>query len=802
MFPAITAMRSSATKRRNIKVTKSTHTRLTKRFLGVLLTLALALSSLMGVTLTADALPEYLSRAQVRDMLLATVNNYRENLKPIDIMSGYPDGELHEAEPATRIEALVMMSRAFGELPEPTGDFLRTAADMPEYTDVPGWAANYIEKLADARLLTPTEDGLLRGDVTVTTAEIDTILRRIYALYGIRLQDDFYAAVNKDWLDKSEVTEAAPSNGIFEQLSEKAYDQVEEVLDEIVNGSWKKNTQERKAADFYESIVNIDARNEVGVTPIKPYLDALDAATSLKDLESVQAKAAKDLAYMPIFNFYLDSDYEDMSKYAVYLFIPYERDMSDETVDSETSEEYRAAMEKLFKAAGDKTPAESARAAQEVAILLANATEAAKRGEETYTRYTMAQLQRLLPDADLKALYAASGLKEEDFYVVEKRAELVLKALAESYTNKNVNAVKSYLKYALLREYGDMLSQEFIEAMSEFRLTFDTETTARIALKETLPGFFDAMYVDRYFSREAFYDVMTMIDGFFYYYRSSIRGQEWMTEDTKRMAIKKLDTMMVKIGGPDRPDDLLDIADVRATADGGSYFSNMAEINKAALAQAARKQGTTQDRREWRIHTFEVNAFYNPLMNEIMFPAAILQAPFYSLDAELEENLAGIGWVIAHEITHAFDVNGSQFDELGNEADWWTESDKQKFEKLCESVVAHYDGYEVAPGFTVIGENTLGENTADLGGVGAALNFLKKEVEKPNYKLFFTAAAKLWAGTESRDFLEMSVEYDEHAPGKARVNKTLQTFKEFYDAFGIKPGDGMYISPEDRVKIW
>ncbi|MDR3121408.1 MAG: M13 family metallopeptidase, partial [Clostridiales bacterium] len=474
----------------------------------------------------------------------------------------------------------------------------------------------------------------------------------------------------------------------------------------------------------------------------------------------------------------------------------------DETIDSETTVAYSKCVEKLFALAGDKDPAKSVRSAMEVSIALAAATEAAKGSEDAYEPYTMEKLQSLLPEADLTTLYAASGLKEEAAYIVSTRAEYVLTALSKLYIGANVESLKAYVKYTLLRDYGDMLSQDFIDAMSEYRTTWGTEETARIALKDNLPRFFDDEYVKLYFSYEAFHDVMTMIDGFFYYYRSRLLEQDWMSEDTKQMAIKKLDTMMVKIGGPDREDDLLDLVDIRSTADGGSYFSNLAAINLGKLAQDARKQGTTADRREWRLHSFEVNAFYNPQMNEIMFPAAILQAPFYSLGAKREQNLAGIGWVIAHEITHAFDVNGSKFDELGNEADWWTESDKQKFDELCKAVIRHYDGYEVAPGLTLNGESTLGENTADLGGVGCALETLEKEVKDPDYRLFFTHAAQIWAGTQTRAMLEGAIKYDEHSPGKARVNKTFQTFEEFFDAFGAEPGDGMYLPPEERVKIW
>jgi putative endopeptidase len=306
----------------------------------------------------------------------------------------------------------------------------------------------------------------------------------------------------------------------------------------------------------------------------------------------------------------------------------------------------------------------------------------------------------------------------------------------------------------------------------------------------------------RYFTKEEKQAVEAMIFAFIEDYASRIRDSDWLTDETKQMALKKLDTMVIKVGGMEEYD-LINLIDIRASDEGGGYFSNKTAITRAKRAQDNSTQGQPVNRQDyWFVSPYEPAASYYPALNEIVLTAAMLQPPYFNINATAEENLAGVGWIIAHEITHAFDVNGSKYDEYGNMADWWTKTDKEKYQELCESLIKHYDGYEVAPGIVVNGVNTISENTADLGGFACALNYLKKTVDDPDYELFFTSAAKIWEATHQRDYLQSFAVGGVHTPPKARVNKLVQNFQEFYDAFDISEGDAMYVSPEQRVKIW
>lgn len=231
------------------------------------------------------------------------------------------------------------------------------------------------------------------------------------------------------------------------------------------------------------------------------------------------------------------------------------------------------------------------------------------------------------------------------------------------------------------------------------------------------------------------------------------------------------------------------------------YYQNTVNLLKAGNAQVAQMQDQPVDKSGWMMTVYTVNAYYNAGNNEIVFPAGILQAPFYDKDASREENLGGIGFVIAHEITHSFDNNGAKFDAQGNATDWWQPGDYEHFQQLCGEVEAFYDGVEVAPGFVNNGTRTLSENIADLGSMACILETARLEGD-PDYQALFENLAKCWTMTSSRSTLQLLASVDVHSFNKVRVNRTLQNFEEFYQTYGIQEGDGMYVAPADRVQIW
>lgn len=309
------------------------------------------------------------------------------------------------------------------------------------------------------------------------------------------------------------------------------------------------------------------------------------------------------------------------------------------------------------------------------------------------------------------------------------------------------------------------------------------------------------LYAQNYFSKEAKQNVEKMISDIIDVYRTRIEKLTWMSDTTKEKALKKLDTMQINVGYPEDVQSYMDDVEIKSAADGGSYFENMLAISKEQVKNLIEHQDEPIDKNDWGMAVYTVNAMYDSLANSITFPAGILQAPIYDVNASYEENLGGIGYIIAHEITHAFDNNGAKFDENGNATDWWTEEDYSAFSKLCKDVEAFYDGEEAAPGIAVNGELTLSENIADLGAV-SCITEIVSHLDNPNYEALYKSIARTWASSSSREYMQYVSQTNVHCLDKLRTNRTIVNDQEFYDTFGIKENDGMYVAPEDRVHIW
>lgn len=285
------------------------------------------------------------------------------------------------------------------------------------------------------------------------------------------------------------------------------------------------------------------------------------------------------------------------------------------------------------------------------------------------------------------------------------------------------------------------------------------------------------------------------------FYKERIGALTWMSDTTKAAALKKLDTLMIKVGYPDSFACPADQAEIVSPENGGSYFDNTVRLKKAEKDYNAKLLYEPVDKSEWALEPFTVNAYYTATSNDITFPAAILQAPLYDVNASFEENLGGIGFIIAHEITHAFDNNGAKFDENGNAADWWTPEDYNTFNDLCADMIAFYDGYEGIPGIPMNGTLTLSENIADQGAV-QCITEIESRRESPDFKTLYTSFAKCMAATTTRAYAQYAATFDYHSDAKLRVNKCVVNCPEFYEAFGITENDGMWVAPENRVRVW
>ncbi|MDO4270071.1 MAG: M13-type metalloendopeptidase [Eubacteriales bacterium] len=781
-----------------------------KRLLAAALSAATLLSTLPAA-LAADT-SEPARRGEVCAALVQAADDYNPGVTAADVMHGDPDGNLRENDPVTRAEALVMLQRAFGELPSPVGDNARKGYPASNFTDIPNWAKSELKSVFEAGIVAGTSATAFSPDESVTMNQLNKFINRTYALLGSNLKDDFYAAVNKDWLDSSTLKPGAPQSGtLYDLMFDTA--PLTELIDKAVSNP--RNEDERRIAALYNNILDWDARNAAGLAPIQPYLDALENVRTLDELLAVRHQLSEELASSVLLGFGLSSDAKDSTKYTVSFstFFPsmtkdlYAQDAGDK------KEAYLAYVRRVLEIAGQDS--ESAKADADRLWAMEKALSPSRLDQQEYADvdkiynpYTMDELKALFPHVDLDAVYADSGLAPSDKILVSDKG--LMQATAAYFDDAHVEDLKIMTRVSLLISYGGYLSRDFWDASDAFQQAFlgtegtttDEEAATQI-VQGTLADELGHLYAAAYFSPEAKADVLDMVHDFIAIYKERIQKLDWMSDATKKKAIEKLDTMGVKVGYPDDGEwnDLLKGVTLKTKAEGGSYFDNMVTIAKANKQLLIDWQKKPVNKGLWAMSPFTVNACYVSNNNEICFPAGILQSPMYDVNASREENLGGIGYVIAHEITHAFDNNGAKYDKNGNAADWWTQEDYAAFQQLCNQAIAYYDGVEAAPGITCNGTLTLSENIADLGAASCILEAAQREAN-PDLETMFRAMARTWASTMPRETAEYYAQIDLHAPDKLRGSRVLQSLDEFYEVFGIQPGDGMYMAPEQRISIW
>lgn len=781
----------------------------TKRLLAALLSSAM-LAGTLPTALAAE--PKAATRGEVCAALIQAADDYNPTVTKSDIMHGDPDGDLREQAPVTRAEALVMLQRAFGTLPAPVGDNARKAYPSANFTDIPNWAKDELQNVFDAGIVAGTSATTFSPEEFVTMEQMNKFIRRTYALFGTNEKDDFYATVNKSWLDSSTIKPGYTSNGTLNEMMTNT-----EPLTELIEQAAKNPTNEdaRRIAALYNNFLDYDARDALGIEPIKPYLTALDNAKTLSDLMDVQQKLSDEVGGSLLLTFSLTTDMKDSNRYTVALSGP-GVSLTKEIYAADSGSQkdaYIAYVQKLFTLGGydEATAKENASLVWQFEKALAPHMldrQDYSNVDKIYNPYTMDQLRALFPHVDLDKVYAQSGLTKSDQIIVIDPG--LLKAQSAYFDDAHVPMLKAYTQLVVISSFGSYLGRAFEDAANEYQQAFlgisgtlsDKERATNIVMA-LLSDELGRLYVEKYFSAEAKADVTDMVRDFISIYEERIKKIDWMSDTTKQKAIAKLDTMGIKVGYPDEGqwNDLLKDVTLKSKADGGSYFDNMLTIQKAQKKLLQSWQSKPVNKGLWAMSVFTVNACYVPQNNEIVFPAGILQAPMYDVKAPREKNLGAIGYVIAHEITHAFDNNGAKFDENGNAADWWTSADYAAFQKLCEKAISYYDGVESAPGIVCNGTLTLSENIADLGAAACILETAKRE-KAPDLALLFRTMAETWASTATREYEQYAATIDVHAPAKLRGSRVLQSMDDFYTTFDIKEGDGMWLAPENRVRIW
>ena len=754
----------------------------------------------------------YASRGEVADMLLSAADFYNVGVVRSDIIKGYEDGLLHENRNVTRAEALVMLSRAFSSLPQPRGHNKRVSLTAKDFTDIPSWAINELAPIFDSGIVAGTSSGIFSPNSPVTKEQMDIFIKRVYSLYATNIKDDFYATVNKDKLETIKILPGNLSAGTIGDIQIKTTEQIDNIINEIISQNNPQGTPQQKLADFYKSIVDTESRTKEGIGPIKAYLDKIDNVRNITELTMLDSVLSEELCVNSFIKFALTVDFDDSSRY-IMCFNPRAPLMNKWLYFEEgaNKEAYINYLKTILSLSGesDEEALENANAYFQFEKQLANAMLSAEEGnsiEKIYNIYSFNKLSMMLPDFDLNKVLLNCGLVKDDRIVVSDTK--LTQMFSKLYNQSNLDVLKTAMKISLLVSYGSTLNEDFIKAEYELDKTIfgvegsrDVWQQAVVALEETMPDYLGQIYVEKYFDEESEKDVRKMTSDIIDIFKKRIDNLSWMSEGTKEKAKLKLSTLNVKIGAPQMNESYLDRVAINPPKKGGSYFKNMVSLTKEAVKYYGAMQFSKVNNDMWLMEPYTVNAAYNPSLNDIVLPAAILQSPLYDKNASYEENLGGIGYIIAHEITHAFDPEGAKFDEYGNIKSWWTEEDYKDFDLICQDVIKFFDGAEPIPAVQNNGRLTLNENIADLGAA-ACITQLASEQENVDFKKLYLSVAKTWLNTSSREYMAFAAQTDVHSNGKLRVNLVLVNFDEFYEAFDINEADGMYVSPEERIIVW
>lgn len=780
--------------------------------------LAVFLAAVMVTTTTAWAAPaqeEYATRGEAVEMLLTAADDYRPDAPKSDIIKGYGDGQLHEEQPVTRAEALIMLTRAFGGFPELKGNNLRRAIPREDFTDIPKWAEAELEPALEAGIVEGTAPGKFSPDEPVTEQQLELWIDRVFTLYSTNLKDSFYSTVNKDGLETLTIQDGQSSAGTIDDVINLVDEQIAEVIADAANSDPEPGSPQEKIKILYDNIMDMDARNAAGYDPIKPDLAAIDAIDNLEDLQTTELLGGTELALGLFVGFGVGIDSLDSNVYSMNL-VPASAPLSKQTYTGGNDTQKQAYLKyitTLLTLCG-WDEAQAARDAQAVfnfdAKLSAASLSPADQYdlEKIYNVYSYEDLCSEFPTVDINAVYEKVGYQPTDTVIVGDVG--LMECVSGLLTEENLDMLKLYLKVGLVKYGAGMFGEDFREAtitytQELFGISGSTplETVAATRVSDYLYDYVGEAYAEKYCTEQMKEDITEMTHDIIAVYKERIQNLTWMSEETKEKAILKLDHMRINVGAPDYDTitSAMDNAQLKSTADGGSYFDNMIEISRAVQMEDVRLFGTPVDKDQWITTPQTVNAFYMPSFNSINFPAAFMQGEIYSEDAAYEENLGTVGTVIAHEISHAFDSSGSQYDEQGNAANWWTEADAAAFDALCQDTIAYYDGQEAAPGIVMDGALTLTENIADLG-VMACATAVGEKTEGFDFEAFYKSYANLWLSTSSRETVQYYAESDTHSADAIRVDRVLQSTDKFYEVFGIDADDGMYVPPEERVHIW
>ncbi len=631
--------------------------------------------------------------------------------------------------------------------------------------------------------------------------------------------EDFYQYANGGWMKNNPLKAEYARYGAFDALRELNVERLNSLFSEMATMTPAKGSSDQKIVDLYKQGLDSTRLNEEGALPLKKYLDEIYKVQTKEEMASQLGKMFK-MGFDSFFGLGVDADLMDSSTQVLYLAQSGlgmgDRDYYVDEANAGLLESYKAMLVKLFDLCGMSEPEQ--RAANVVAIEKALAgfswTSVENRDyTRQYNPMSSAQVDASYPAFGFETFFEESGIPAQEKIIVQQPS--FFQGFDALYAKTDLEQVKDYVAGQFITGAAGFLSDDFYKASFDFfstAMSGVTEQKARWKRAMSVPNGIlgeavGKMYVAKYFPESSKVKMTKIVKDLQTSLGEHIDALEWMSDQTKSYAREKLAGFTVKIGYPDKWKDYSSLEiDPQA-----SYFDNIVASRSWRTAENLDKLGKPTDPSEWHMTPQTVNAYYNPTTNEICFPAAILQPPFFNADADDAVNYGAIGVVIGHEMTHGFDDQGRLFDKEGNMNSWWNDADDQAFKAKAEVLSKQYDEIEVLPGVHANGALSLGENIADQGGVSVAYTAFRnslggKEPEPIDGftadQRFFLGYASVWAQNITDEEKARLTKLDVHSLGENRVNATLRNFQTFFDAFGISEGDPMWRPESERVIIW
>jgi putative endopeptidase len=649
--------------------------------------------------------------------------------------------------------------------------------------------------------------------------------------HGVNLADmdlsvdpdaNFYRFANGGWLDRTTIPPDKPSYGVFDELTDLSTKQELDLLGRLAKGSdLRAGSDEWKAVRLYQQGTDLKTRDAQGIAPVQPVLDEIAAIGDLAAYHRFLQDSV--FAGVPgLFPIFVSGDLQNSTTNVAYLGGPWlglpNRDyyLEDDAANQRVRAAYVAASAKLLTLAGhDAATAEAAAQADyDLERRLAQPTLTREEQQDaslSYNPRTLDELAASYPAMDWAGYAQGLGLTGVDRLVVTEIRYLT--ALGGIVGQTPLGVLTDYLTLQVLWNFSNSLGEdveatafEYGKALGGAERMEPIEKRALYQVDGLMGEAVGKLYVAEYFPPEAKAQITKLVEALLEAYRHRLERNPWMSPATKTKALEKLAKIGVKVGYPDK------WRDYGAVEIKGSYAMSALSAYDAEYRRQLARVGKPVDKTEWGIPPQVVNAFYNAQTNDITFPAAILQPPFFDYQADAASNFGGIGFVIGHEITHGFDLQGSQFDADGNLANWWTAEDHGRFQALNDRLVAQFSAIEVLPGIFVDGQITVTENTADVGGIRVAYEAMENYLSRngrpgrvdgfTEEQRFFIAAAQVWHEKIRDEALTTQAKADVHSPARVRGTQPLRNTDAFFEVFDVRPGDPMWLPREERVTIW